>query len=277
MMEKCAEETQELKELKDFLEGIGGCITDDTLYSMRTILQGPGDQHLELHIMVFELESFQAEIHKMRLWLAETISAHPGQILMTALENRRIVVTFMIKERHVDTFLKFLQTDDGQIAASRRRVENIIINKRVIKIDPLKCWIKDNRKTLLDEIDSDFIETTISHMEVVPCEVIGPKMKGEMLGIVIVESGWGSIVLTVVLVNMYPSGPTARCGQLNIGESACSDSLSQPTSKNQTVVKLTVVPCAPVVEVLIKRPDVKYQLGFSVQNGVNNSKLQRSR
>lgn len=84
--------------------------------------------------MVFELESFQAEIHKMRLWLAETISAHPGQILMTALENRRIVVTFMIKERHVDTFLKFLQTDDGQIAASRRRVENIIINKRVIKI-----------------------------------------------------------------------------------------------------------------------------------------------
>lgn len=39
-------------------------------------------------------------------------------------------------------------------------------------------------------------------------------------------------------------------------------------SKNQTVVKLTVVPCAPVVEVKIKRPDTKYQLGFSVQNGV---------
>lgn len=39
-------------------------------------------------------------------------------------------------------------------------------------------------------------------------------------------------------------------------------------SKTQTVVKLTVVPCAPVVEVKIKRPDTKYQLGFSVQNGV---------
>lgn len=391
MIEKCAEETQELK---GFLQNIGGCITDDTLYSMKIILQEfmdeksvklmdtskmlselldlfqlqynfsflewifekcgendlvkkcqkfssenqfqlecfrtkivprPGDQHLELHIMVFELESFQAEIHKMRLWLAETIYAHPGQILMTALENRPIVVTFMMKERHVDTFLKFLQTDDGQIAASRRRVEKIIINKRVIKIDkalsesnfvhvrlsfrrkpferlektvrdvtstvlrhtglslegreilmrtiplktkrqddqndsksetflrmnqnsllenlepivmlekggikslfnteeinkmkkiesrkerakffldkchklsreekdwivthlketlpsseelpspmeldPLKCWIKDNRETLLDEIDSDFIETTISHMEDVPCEV----------------------------------------------------------------------------------------------------------
>jgi len=34
------------------------------------------------------------------------------------------------------------------------------------------------------------------------------------------------------------------------------------------VIKLTVVPCAPVVEVKIKRPDTKYQLGFSVQNGV---------
>lgn len=37
MMEKRAEETQELK---DFLESTGGCITDDTLYSMKTILQG---------------------------------------------------------------------------------------------------------------------------------------------------------------------------------------------------------------------------------------------
>lgn len=34
------------------------------------------------------------------------------------------------------------------------------------------------------------------------------------------------------------------------------------------MIKLTVVPCAPVVEVKIKRPDTKYQLGFSVQNGV---------
>lgn len=44
-------------------------------------------------------------------------------------------------------------------------------------------------------------------------------------------------------------------------------------SKNQTVVKLTVVPCAPVVEVKIKRPDTKYQLGFSVQNGVVSSQF----
>ncbi|XP_041364862.1 uncharacterized protein LOC121380133 isoform X2 [Gigantopelta aegis] len=112
-------------------------------------------------------------------------------------------------------------------------------------------------------------------------EVIVPKAKGEPLGVVIVESGWGSMVPTVVLANMAPSGPAARCGQLNIGDqiisingislvglplSACQNQIK--TSKPQTVVKLTVVPCPPVVEVLIKRPDVKYQLGFSVQNGV---------
>ncbi|XP_069137258.1 uncharacterized protein [Argopecten irradians] len=112
-------------------------------------------------------------------------------------------------------------------------------------------------------------------------EVIVPKLKSEVLGIVIVESGWGSMVPTVVLANMAPTGPAARCGQLNIGDqiisingislvglplSACQNYIK--SAKNQTVVKLTVVPCPPVVEVLIKRPDVKYQLGFSVQNGV---------
>ena len=44
--------------------------------------------------------------------------------------------------------------------------------------------------------------------------------------------------------------------------------LTWQNTKNKTAVKLTAVSCAPVVEVKIKRPDTKYQLGFSVQNGV---------
>ena len=44
-------------------------------------------------------------------------------------------------------------------------------------------------------------------------------------------------------------------------------------SKYHSVVKLAVVSCPPVVEVLIKRPDIKYQLGFSVQNGVVRLRL----
>uniref|UniRef100_A0A182W5I1 Protein lin-10 n=1 Tax=Anopheles minimus TaxID=112268 RepID=A0A182W5I1_9DIPT len=112
-------------------------------------------------------------------------------------------------------------------------------------------------------------------------EVVVPKAKGEILGVVIVESGWGSMLPTVVIANLASSGAAARCGQLNIGDqiiainglslvglplSTCQGYIKN--TKNQTVVKFTVVPCAPVVEVKIKRPNTKYQLGFSVQNGV---------
>ena len=45
-----------------------------------------------------------------------------------------------------------------------------------------------------------------------------PKAKGEILGVVIVESGWGSMLPTIVLANLLPTGPAARCGQLNIGD-----------------------------------------------------------
>ncbi|XP_070493286.1 rho GTPase-activating protein gacG isoform X2 [Chironomus tepperi] len=112
-------------------------------------------------------------------------------------------------------------------------------------------------------------------------EVVVPKVKGEILGVVIVESGWGSMLPTVVIANLAPNLPAARCGQLNIGDQIIAINglslvglpLSQcqqyiKNTKNQTAVKFTVVPCAPVVEVKIKRPNTKYQLGFSVQNGV---------
>lgn len=112
-------------------------------------------------------------------------------------------------------------------------------------------------------------------------EVIVPKHKSEPLGVVIVESGWGSMLPTVVVANMMPTGPAARCGHLNIGDqiisvngismvglplSACQTQIKN--TKHLTLVRLVVVPCPPVVEVLIKRPDTKYQLGFSVQDGI---------
>ena len=53
-------------------------------------------------------------------------------------------------------------------------------------------------------------------------QVIVPKTKGEALGIVIVESGWGSVLPTVILANMSPVGAAARCGQLNIGDQIMS-------------------------------------------------------
>ncbi len=49
-------------------------------------------------------------------------------------------------------------------------------------------------------------------------QVVVPKAKGEILGVVIVESGWGSMLPTIVIANLCPSGPAARCGHLNIGD-----------------------------------------------------------
>uniref|UniRef100_A0A8C0XM74 Amyloid beta A4 protein-binding family A member 2 n=1 Tax=Castor canadensis TaxID=51338 RepID=A0A8C0XM74_CASCN len=106
------------------------------------------------------------------------------------------------------------------------------------------------------------------------------KHKGEILGVVVVESGWGSILPTVILANMMNGGPAARSGKLSIGDQIMSINgtslVGLPLAtcqgiikglKNQTQVKLNIV-SSPVTTVLIKRPDLKYQLGFSVQNGI---------
>ncbi|XP_061585651.1 amyloid-beta A4 precursor protein-binding family A member 1 [Cololabis saira] len=112
-------------------------------------------------------------------------------------------------------------------------------------------------------------------------DVFVEKAKGEILGVVVVESGWGSILPTVVLANMLHAGPAERSGRLNIGDQIMSINgtslVGLPLStcqsiirglKNQCRIKLNIVRCPPVTTVLIRRPDLRYQLGFSVQNGI---------
>ncbi|XP_061628801.1 amyloid-beta A4 precursor protein-binding family A member 2 [Phyllopteryx taeniolatus] len=112
-------------------------------------------------------------------------------------------------------------------------------------------------------------------------ELCVEKQKGEILGVVIVESGWGSILPTVILAGMLNSGPAARSGKLSVGDQIMSINdtslVGLPLAtcqgiikglKNQLKVKMSIVSCPPVTTVLIKRPDLKFQLGFSVQNGI---------
>ncbi|KAM9814705.1 amyloid-beta A4 precursor protein-binding family A member 2 isoform 2-T2 [Syngnathus typhle] len=112
-------------------------------------------------------------------------------------------------------------------------------------------------------------------------EVWVEKQKGENLGVVIVESGWGSILPTVILAGMLNSGPAARSGKLSVGDQIMSINdtslVGLPLAtcqgiikglKQQVKVKMSIVSCPPVTTVLIKRPDLKFQLGFSVQNGI---------
>lgn len=129
---------------------------------------------------------------------------------------------------------------------------------------------------------------------------------------VIVESGWGSILPTVILACMLNNSPTARSGKLSVGDqimavndtslvglplATCQGIIKVLTFlcmystlvccqiavlhmfvfqglKNHVQVKLSVVSCPPVTTVLIKRPDLQYQLGFSVQNGIVSVKDQ---
>lgn len=93
-----------------------------------------GNQQLQFQLVVLELKSYTNEIQDLRKWVAKTITAHPGQIIMTALESEPIVVTFMMNKKHAKAFLKFLHTDDGQIAASRKRIKEILNNGQIIKI-----------------------------------------------------------------------------------------------------------------------------------------------
>lgn len=51
-----------------------------------------------------------------------------------------------------------------------------------------------------------------------PPQVCIRKQKGEILGIAVVESGWGSILPTVVIANLMHGGPAERSGELSIGD-----------------------------------------------------------
>uniref|UniRef100_A0A3Q3WF03 Amyloid-beta A4 precursor protein-binding family A member 3 n=1 Tax=Mola mola TaxID=94237 RepID=A0A3Q3WF03_MOLML len=111
-------------------------------------------------------------------------------------------------------------------------------------------------------------------------DVVITKAPGEILGLAIVESGWGSILPTVVVANLLHSGPAERCGELSIGDRIMSvngtSMVGLPITtcqniirdlKSQKYVKLSIVHCPPVTMAIIRRPDPKFQLGFSVEDG----------
>lgn len=92
------------------------------------------NQHLKFQLLMTELESHTSEVQDLRYWLAKSINVHPGQILMTAFQSKPIIVTFMMKEEDIKAVLEYIKTDDGQIAASQRKVKKVI-NETVINIE----------------------------------------------------------------------------------------------------------------------------------------------
>ena len=68
------------------------------------------------------------------------------------------------------------------------------------------------------------------------------KSKGEILGVVIVESGWGSILPTVIIANMMHAGPAEKSGAVNIGDQIMSINSTSlvglPLSTCQSIIKV---------------------------------------
>lgn len=107
------------------------------------------------------------------------------------------------------------------------------------------------------------------------------KAPGDILGLAVVESGWGSILPTVVVANLLHGGPSERSGELSIGDRIMSVNgtslVGLPITtcqniirdlKSQKYVKLSIVHCPPVTMAIIRRPEPKFQLGFSVEDGI---------
>lgn len=73
-------------------------------------------------------------------------------------------------------------------------------------------------------------------------QVFIEKQKGEILGVVIVESGWGSILPTVIIANMMHGGPAEKSGKLNIGDQIMSINgtslVGLPLSTCQSIIKV---------------------------------------
>lgn len=84
------------------------------------------------------------------------------------------------------------------------------------------------------------------------------KHKGEILGVVVVESGWGSILPTVILANMMNGGPAARSGKLSIGDQIMSINgtslVGLPLATCQGIIKVGAGPHLTISSLLCNPP-----------------------
>ncbi|XP_031292795.2 amyloid-beta A4 precursor protein-binding family A member 3 isoform X2 [Camelus dromedarius] len=103
-------------------------------------------------------------------------------------------------------------------------------------------------------------------------EVSIEKRRGEALGVALVESGWGSLLPTAVIANLLHGGPAERSGALSIGDRITAINGTSLEVKSQMLVTLSIVHCPPVTTAIIRRPHVREQLGFCVEDGIVSPK-----
>ena len=83
-----------------------------------------------------------------------------------------------------------------------------------------------------------------SYVPLIPCsfQVIVNKKPHEHLGVMIVESGWGSMIPCAIIAHLAKDGPAAKSGRLNVGD--------QILSVNGTsLVGLPLLECQNIIKV----------------------------
>lgn len=102
--------------------------------------------------------------------------------------------------------------------------------------DMLPCRLYDEQELIL------FFRSFTNEAGLVCLQVYIEKQKGEILGVVIVESGWGSIVPTVIIASMMHAGPAEKSGRLNIGDQIMTINgtslVGLPLSTCQSIIKV---------------------------------------
>lgn len=78
-------------------------------------------------------------------------------------------------------------------------------------------------------------------------QVVVNKKPGESLGVMIVESGWGSMIPTAIIAHLAKEGPAAKSGRLNVGDQILSVNntslVGLPLPECQTIIKVSCQSC----------------------------------
>lgn len=95
-----------------------------------------GNEHVKFMMTKIGKESITVRINNLRNWIGKTVQVHPGRILMTSLNLHiePIAVTFMMNEKHVNSLLDNVKTDDGQFDLFHKGVKKIIQDENVFEI-----------------------------------------------------------------------------------------------------------------------------------------------
>lgn len=96
-------------------------------------------------------------------------------------------------------------------------------------------------------------------------QVIITKAPGEILGLAVVESGWGSILPTVVVANLLHGGPAERSGELSIGDRIMS-------VNSTSMVGLPITTCQNIIRVRREHGGQTYNHS-DFNNYLKNNKL----